>query len=223
MKFLKNFNKRPALVIDESKLKTTMPYFVWVIIKFFIYGSLGMVIEIVFNNLTRLLMATGIGWINRILNSFETIVLPKDIPHAYSFPWEYLYTLETLYSIITYGVGFYLMEFIYSLYMKLKKKPNILLRAIPYTVAIFLTELVLGWAYKLVFQLPEFVWRYEGSFLVTTTFSILPHWFFAAMAAEVVIKKMHEKDLEYAFRTDYDFVRDSQRNKASEDKTGSGS
>jgi hypothetical protein len=184
-------------IAKEYDYEIDLSHHTWLIIKFFIYGGLGMIMEITFSNLVRVLSFMPI--IGVAVKSFTGMIFPPGIPDHFLFPWKVMYAMSSLWMVFVYGTG---LSFIEWLYPKLKRiKLNIFIRGIFYAVAIVLIEFIWGWIYRLI--LGEFVWQYQG-ILVTTTLAVLPYWYIAGIAAEFICKKLHEKDLEYAFRTNYD-------------------
>ncbi len=188
LRFYKGFS-------EEHVYKTDLSHTGWLILKFFIYGCMGMVLEIFFTNFAR--MASLVPGIGKIVGSFVNMSFPAGIPNPMPFPWRFMFAYSSLWMILVYGSGIYSIEILYF-YLK---KLSIFLRAACYAVAVMLIEFIWGWIFRLI--LGDFIWRYDYG-LITTTPSILPYWLFAGVAAEFVVKKMSEKDLEYAFRTNYE-------------------
>lgn len=180
----------------EAEYETDLSKWQWVVLKFIIYGCLGMVIEIFFTNIVRL--ATQMSGIGTIVSSFSGMSFPEGIPDQIVFPWQFFFAMSSTWMIMVYGSGFFLLEATYA-YLKKMEVP-LLLRGLAYSIIILFVEFAWGWIYRLI--LGDFIWQYKG-ILVTTTFAILPYWYVASLVFEVVLKKMHEKDVEYAFRTNY--------------------
>ncbi len=199
------------------ELKLDMPRWLWLLVKFFLYGGIGIVLEVIFTSVVRLLHLVPAA--GKIVSSFTSMSFPEGIPDQMAFPPQYMFAMSSVWMILVYGSGIFAIEGLYGLLKPDPKRklflfrPGLLslaFRALVYAVAILAVEFVWGWFFRLV--LGGFVWQYN-SILVTTTPSILPYWFFAGIAAETVVKKMSEKDLEYAFRTDYEIPMPGARGK----------
>lgn len=208
-----NFDHVEIIRIHKNRktvrqLKPVMPKWIWLLVKFFLYGGMGLVLEIVFTDVVRCLHAIpGIG---QIVSSFTSMSFPAGIPDQMLFPWKFMFAMSSFWMLFVYGSGIYLIEWIYRMLKPSVRHKNILLRrgvisrllrALIYALAIMVVEFTWGWFYRLI--LGDFLWQYK-SFLVTTTFTILPYWFAGSIVLESIVKKTSEKDLEYAFRTDFE-------------------
>ena len=189
-------------------LKPVMPRWAWLLVKFFLYGGMGLVLEIVFTDLVR--CANAIPGIGKFVSSFTGMTFPAGIPDQMLFPWKYMFAMSSFWMLFVYGTGIYVIEWLYRIFKPSMRHKNMffrrgvfsrLFRALIYALAIMVVEFTWGWFYRLL--LGDFLWQYR-SFLVTTTFTILPYWFAGSIVLESIVKKTSEKDLEYAFRTDYE-------------------
>ena len=214
--------------------KTNLPVWVWVFVKFTIYGGLGMILEIVFTDLVRIVQDI----FPSSNPSFTSMIFPNSIPDQMKFDPRYLFSMSSVWMVLVYGSGLLGIESVYRFLNPAQHKRNLLfkkslhatlIRALVYSVVIMVTEFVWGWVLHFVligsFQLwntvipagtpPQdndfFLWQYRGSSLVTTTPQILLYWFFAGIAAEVVVKKLNENDMRRAFLTDHDDLREQKQ------------
>ncbi len=189
LRFYKGYSEDHVYKMDMSRP-------VWLILKFTIYGCLGMMVEVFFINIARIMNL--IPGIRILVSEFATMTYPPGIPDAMNFPWKFMFGMTSLWMYFVYGTGLAIIEALYTFLSA--KKVNMFIRAIFYTFSVLFVEFVAGWIYY--FILGDFIWSYK-SLLVTTSFSILPFWYVGGLVAEIVVKKMHEKDVEYSFRTDY--------------------
>lgn len=164
----------------------------WLVVKFCIYGLLGISMELIFNNFKRIL--SKIPYLSFTVYEFVKMKLPNGIPDELSFPTKYLFSMTNLWVFWVYATGALFIDFLYR-HLVTRNVP-LLVRALIYTGVIFVTEFCFGWLFR--FILGEFVWRYE-SFLITTNLLIIPHWFLVAILADFVVSKLSNKNVEYAF------------------------
>lgn len=219
------------------RLKTDLAPWVWYVVKFLIYGGLGMTMEIVFTDLVRILSyLPGVG---SLVGSFSSMVFPQSIPDQMLFDPRYLFAMSSVWMVLVYGTGYLVIQHLYRLMNPADHKKNPLLkkgwgsrlfRALCYALAIVLVEFAWGWILHFVMvltfqvwpyllpagtQLPNaqdlFIWQYR-SLLKTTTLAVLPFWLLAGMAGEVIVKKLSEKDLMRAFLTNHDDLREQKKN-----------
>lgn len=175
----------------------------WWVIKFFLYGAMGLVLETTFTDLVRFVYNTPD--IGRYVSSFTSMGFPPGFPDQMRFPAKYMYAVTSFWMIFVYGTGIYSIEFIYRLFKPVKNHPNLLyrkgllsmtFRAFLYSLAITVTEFCWGWIYR--FLLGDFLLSYR-SILITTTLSILPFWFAGGYILDIIVKKTSDQALENAF------------------------
>jgi len=210
-------------VVDYADVKMDIGPKSWFVFKFFVYGFLGMTVEIVFTNVVRLITLI-MPFLDPLFKSFKQIVIYHGHIDPFGFPPESLFAYTSVWMFFVYGLGLFAIEILYKLISRIEinffKKHQwwfLFIRLAAYSIAIFITEFATGWIIFGILKLIEIiglidqaylVWEYTDSanFFKTTTFLILPFWLVASFFAEIVIKKMCEKDVEVSIRTNWDVL-----------------
>jgi len=178
-----------AVQVRARASRTGLDHFGYGVFRFFVYGFLGVALEIVFYNLVR--NAQHVPLL-KLLFQFQWRVDPKlNLSAIWDVPAVSLYGQCSLWMLFVYAVASFCVEFLYRNFSDV----HWALRALGYGLVIFLWECLSGWLLYWATGLKIWFYADPGNFFEMTSWFILPIWCVTGLLVEYLYRQLMDPDL----------------------------